>query len=72
MQLDAAPWLWRISQTQRQLAGLQDLLVLQVAQAREQGASWVDVGQALGVTRQAARKRFSEGNRSEAEGGSHD
>jgi hypothetical protein len=29
-----------------------------VAQARERGASWAEVGQALGVTRQTAQQRF--------------
>jgi hypothetical protein len=28
--------------------------------AREQGASWADIGEALGVTRQSARARFRE------------
>lgn len=29
-----------------------------VRYCREQGASWADIGRALGVTRQAARQRF--------------
>lgn len=47
------------------------LIAQQVAIARRHGASWVEVGHALGVSRQAARQHF-EGNRSEAEGGSSD
>src|SRR5690606_259074 len=30
-----------------------------VDQARRSGASWTDIGKAMGVTKQAARKRFS-------------
>src|SRR3954449_3265948 len=29
-----------------------------VAQARRTGASWTDIGQSIGVTKQAAQKRF--------------
>lgn len=29
-----------------------------VARAREEGATWAEVGEALGVTRQAAQQRF--------------
>jgi hypothetical protein len=43
----------------------------QLAVARRNGATWVDVADVLGVSRQAAQKRF-EGNRSAAEGGSSD
>lgn len=32
---------------------------LGVERAREAGASWVSIGEALGVTRQAARQRYS-------------
>lgn len=28
--------------------------------AREQGASWADIGEVLGVTRQAAQERFND------------
>ena len=33
--------------------------VAYVAEARQHGASWADVGAAFGVTRQAAHERFS-------------
>ena len=36
----------------------QVVLIEQVALARRHGANWVEIGQALGVTRQAARQRF--------------
>jgi hypothetical protein len=43
------------------VTGLADALVDQfVAEARQTGLSWTDIGDRLGVTKQAARKRFAE------------
>lgn len=38
-------------------------LWLAVDIAREHGASWADIGNVLGVSRQAAQERFSKGPR---------
>jgi hypothetical protein len=38
---------------------VEDLTRLAVADARAGGASWADVGQALGITRQSAHERFT-------------
>jgi len=54
----------RIQEHRRRIAQL-------IVEAHELGASWVELGEVLGITRQAARRRF-EGNRSAAEGGSSD
>jgi len=37
---------------------LEDLIVREVSCSRAWGASWLDVGDSLGVTRQAAQQRF--------------
>ena len=37
---------------------LDDLIGHFVDQARRSGASWTDIGRSMGVTKQAARKRF--------------
>lgn len=42
------------------LVGEVDSTVIRlVAQARDRGATWEDIGQALGITRQAAHYRYS-------------
>ena len=40
------------------LGDVADQVVGHVAQARRSGASWTDIGKSMGVTRQAAQKRF--------------
>lgn len=37
----------------------QDALEAEIVRLRQQGASWSDIGDALGVTRQSAWARFS-------------
>lgn len=38
---------------------LEDLLLAVVADMRQSGASWTDVGEALGMSRQAAWEKFA-------------
>jgi len=45
----------------RRLDELDAAVVEQVRRERSAGASWADVGRALGVSRQAARQRFATG-----------
>ena len=54
----------------RRLAELDAAVVEQVRRERSAGASWADVGRALGVSRQAARQRFAPG-RSATDGPGH-
>lgn len=42
---------------------LDDIAEARVVQARAAGASWADIAERLGVTRQAAHKRFGEAAR---------
>lgn len=62
----------RARASQRRIEWERRRIAQAVGEARDGGASWADVAASLGVSRQAARQRFSDGNRSEAEGGSHD
>ena len=41
-------------------APLADLLLGAVAAARADGSTWADIAQAMGMSRQAARKKFPE------------
>ena len=49
------------TEARRRLAELDAAVVDQVRRERSAGASWADVGRALGVSRQAARQRFATG-----------
>ena len=46
-----------------QIANAEDNIWLAVRLARETGASWADVGLALGVTRQAAQGKYADVSR---------
>jgi DNA-binding IclR family transcriptional regulator len=48
----------RLARAQAKTATARDQLHLAVHRAREEGASWADVGRTLGVTRQTAQQRF--------------
>ena len=49
------------------LAALRDAITEEITEtavrAHDGGSSWADVGQALGISRQAAQKRFAAGSR---------
>lgn len=45
-------------------------LVAAVDAARDAGATWADIGEALGISRQAAHKRFNRNTNKENEHGS--
>lgn len=53
------PALAHLSAYRRLTPAERERLGLLVAEAREQGATWAQVGHALGVSAQAAHKRFS-------------
>lgn len=48
----------RVTDLAAQIAGLQRDLTVAVAEARREGASWSDLGRALGVSKQAAQQRY--------------
>ena len=52
-----------LEQAIRILGRAEELLALSVVYARERGASWADIGQSLGITRQSAHERFAERER---------
>lgn len=52
------PALMRVARAQQRLSQARDDLARAVDGARAEGASWLDVGRMLGITRQAAFKRF--------------
>lgn len=49
-----------LAYSQRKLRDLQESIRAQVARARKEGESWAAIGAALGISPQAAHKRFSE------------
>lgn len=53
----------RLAMIQTQLQGLRQLLPPAVLAARAQGASWRQIGEALGMSKQAAQRRFGAGPR---------
>jgi len=53
------PELLRLARLRGRLEYLQELLPLTVAEARAAGASWQQIGEALGMTKQSAHKRFA-------------
>jgi hypothetical protein len=55
--------LGRIATTLVEIEFLQDEVQALVEQAREAGASWADIGEAAGISRQSAYMRFSERGR---------
>ncbi|WP_024289001.1 hypothetical protein [Cellulomonas sp. KRMCY2] len=54
------------TEARRVVDGLEDEVEVAVAHLRVDGASWVQVGRALGISRQGARQRF--GDASDAHG----
>lgn len=54
---DPAVELWRLSWQRR---SLEESIAATVAQARERGQSWNTIGRAMGVTAEAARKRYKD------------
>lgn len=50
--------LWELQDAQKAVDDSRERLIAAVAAARAEGHSWTDVGNAIGVSRQAARQRF--------------
>ncbi len=59
VQLDDAALLARLGAAARSIAQAEDRLRAAVAELRVRGVSWARIGDALGITRQAAWDRFS-------------
>lgn len=53
-------WIFRLVKL---AAGAEQLLALEIELARKHGATWSEIGDALGVSRQAAHDRFSKPER---------
>ncbi len=53
-------WLQSIAQQQKNIAEMEKYQRTAVAQARLSGHTWAEIGQALGMSRQAAHERFKE------------
>jgi len=58
--VDSLSRLRQIEQAQKDRAAAEAKLVRVVRSAHELGASWADIGTALGISRQAARQRFAQ------------
>lgn len=56
--VDRNTWLAYLDQDARAVRQLEARIRSNVQNARAQGASWADIGRALGVTRQAAQMRY--------------
>lgn len=50
----------RLERAAEALERVREALALDVASARAEGLSWQDVGEALGIDRETARRRFGE------------
>lgn len=54
-----APWAGSLEPTSRAAESIQELLRSRVQELRSRGITWEQIGEALGVSRQAARQRFA-------------
>jgi hypothetical protein len=52
-------WITDLEQQMARITEMMDYVPALVRQARLAGASWTEIGNALGVTRQAAQQRYS-------------
>lgn len=48
-----------LAEAQTRLEAAQTNITILAIQARNDGASWIQIGKALGTTKQAAQRRFS-------------
>lgn len=53
------PILERLAETQLQLNELHASVTVLAVQARRLGYTWVEIGRALGISKQATQRRFS-------------
>jgi DNA-directed RNA polymerase specialized sigma24 family protein len=56
--MEAAAALSEVQQYERMMERLSDSQAAEVARARKAGASWSQIGAALGISKQAAQKRY--------------
>lgn len=53
--------LWVLAGLRESIRYMESATRAQVAQARDAGLSWSEIGEALGVSKQAAAKKYSQG-----------
>jgi hypothetical protein len=61
--LPVGGWLRHLARLQADKTAIEDQIEEAIAVARRDGISWTKIGEALGVSRQAARDRFGPGGR---------
>lgn len=61
--MEKAPATQRLGAKAARLAAAEKDLRASVQRARDEGATWQEIGDALGITRQAAQQRFGGGSK---------